>query len=332
MIRKFTILGLFLFVQCSLSFAAEELSTLKDVHSALYGNDLKQPSADSWLGKYLKATKAATVWKRFLKAPPGSVVPASEFGAPRLVISVSRATFAEFQKNFVNKNMLYQIHYPQAGSLNYGHTGYKENILQRDAAFFFGNYPTNTLLIPVVLKESEANRASVYFSMMGTTLRAFLTQPWLLTSRSGKSYMPENIFNGCTHWFGDMPIGDKIVSTYELPSGDVDGSHPATQKIVAFDRTNLIAQLKAYGMPPDEKDLKNIETLKKVWSSPGHQMLGEMIDPLAHRRGEYANPGWLAHSLLGSASVQRVPIAFRLVDDARAMVSADSIPFQTAPH
>ncbi len=331
MTRLFTLLALFISVPLSQSFAAE-LATLQDVQTALYGKDLKRPSPESWLGKYLKATKASAVWKRFLKAPPGSVVPPSELGEPRLVISLSRETFAEFQKNFVNKHMLYQIHYPNAGSLVSSHTGYKANQLQLDADTFFQRYRNDTLVIPILLKEFEADRASLYFSLFGSSVQSFLTQPWLLVSRTGQSYMPANVFNGCTHWFGDLPIGDKIVTTYEIPSGDVDGSHPLVQKIVSFDKKSVIEQMKKYGYSVEEKDLKDIDRLKKVWSSPGHQMLGEMMDPLAHRRGEYANPGWLAHSLLGSASVQRVPIAFRIVDDAKVKVPAESIPFQTSPH
>jgi hypothetical protein len=67
--------------------------------------------------------------------------------------------------------------------------------------------------------------------------------------------------------------------------------------------------------------------LNRVWKIPGNQMLAETIGQQgAFLRGEFANPGWLITTLMGSVTTERVPVVFVSRADHRAPIRANFKP------
>ena len=157
-----------------------------------------------------------------------------------------------------------------------------------------------------MLSTREGSRAAQYFRLGATEQQTALT-PWNLPG-----YCATGGYSSCTHWVGNIPLGDRMVWEYKFP-GYVDTyasnrvpptADPRVQVLAPYDSANPLA--------------------RRVWKVPGNEQLADALGlQAANLRGEFANPGWVAHSLTGSASVDRVPVVFLVVPDARAAISAD---------
>src|SRR5690606_16617256 len=106
----------------------------------------------------------------------------------------------------------------------------------------------------------------------------------------------------CTHWIGNIPIGDKKVSSYSFPgnvdehAGNARGTGPQRQKLKPYDYPNPLMQL--------------------VWQVPGNEQLADVLG--VHRSkmsGELAKSGWVLHTLAGAVGRDRVPVVFYFVSN-----------------
>ena len=301
------VLGLAMAMFQGLAFA-EDL-TLDQVQKDLHGGDLTRPSPDSLIGKYLAETGASTVVRKFANAPVGNEIPKYALSEDRLVVAVSENTFPVFKKYFSSMNMMYQVYEPNDMKLTVGFEGKRgtEGMNRDDMTFTV----SGTLMIPILLDSQEGARARNFFKLADKNSR-YAANPWFLRSANNEPYSAMSAFMGCTHWFGGMPIGNNTVDAFNFPHGDEDptGDKPNTKKLVDY----VVPE----AFSPEMKQL-----IRDVWTVPGHQQLGEILAPSSFRRGEFANPGWVAYTLTGTVKTDRIPVIFLLVDDEKAPLPAD---------
>lgn len=295
----------------SLRRALGEL-TLQESQELFHGPSSLRPSEESLLGRYLRETGAATVERRFPTGPGG------ELGPPRLVVAVSAESFPRYLALVGNNpHALIQLHGPNAGHLYVAHGGRAGDYARLSTEY---RLPSEGALLPhVVLKSSEAQRVDQFFRL-GAMEKSVASEPWRLPG-----YCAPGAYDGCSHWFGNIPIGDHRVGEYAFP-GAVDDS--ANHRLPS-DPAARVSRLENYLNPRlGEMDprMKNevLTLVRRVWTVPGREQLA---DVLGLRRqnlaAEFANPGWLAHVLTGSAPVERVPFVFLVTADHRAPLAGD---------
>lgn len=278
--------------------------SLDEVGELYYGADPLNPSKGSLLRQYLDNTGASAIAKSFSNGPDKG----DTFGPERLVVAVSADTFAEYQRLFVRLDNLAPI----------GHAGIIQNGEMRGWHTGGMRLPGPGNILPtVLLKTTEAQRAEQYFKMMVLARTNGLgwqywnnpmMQPWMLNNYCTQA----GGYSCCTHWIGNMPLGDELVSSYTFPprvDNNPNGVVPAP----------IVAALKPY-------EHANA-MVKRIWSTPGHQQFGEMIGQgEANARGDMASPGWVITTLIGPTAVERVPVVFYFVADHKAPLKASLIP------
>ncbi len=296
-----------LLVSTGSAFATEDL-TLDQVQKRLHGGDVTKPAPDSEVGKYLAETGASWVVRKFENAPVGNEIPKYALGEEKLVVAVSEATFEAFKKHFTSQNYMYQFYEPNDMKLTVAFEGKRgtEGMLRDDLIYTI----PGTLMIPILLDSQEGARAKQFFTLAGMDSRD-AASPWRLRNEKNEPYSAMSSFLGCTHWFGGIPIGNDTVDAYVFPHGEDDenGLKPNTKKLTDFVTPGMNEELS--------------KLLHQVWTVPGHKQLGEILKPDAFRRGEFANTGWVAYTLLGSVKTDRVPVVFLLVEDEKAPLAAD---------
>lgn len=270
---------------------------LQEVQLHFHGGKPLQPTADSLVGRYLHESGAATTVRSFSLGPekPGQV------GPERLVVAVSESSLPAFLKYFGGAEGFtvfghaLMVHEGRVVSYHHAGTPFRMPKLDHD-----------NILPWVLLKSSEGRRLRQYLDLnargAGTGYYDVAKEPW--SHLPNYCSMPGYWRQNCTHWIGNMPIGDERVLSYRFPSA---------QSGVAIQ-----AELRPFesGDP----------LVKRVWKSPGNKQFGELVG-LGEQNidSELANPGWVMVSLSGPASVERVPVVFHLVHDHRAPISPDFV-------
>lgn len=318
---------------------------------------IRNPSKASLVGQFLEQSKKllegkepSTLVSSFKKAPNGS-----ETGDARLFIAVDGRNAALAQQLFgENPHLLIHDHEPQQGTLQLMHMGYQISYAQRDrrgnmaGAYrytrethdesiygndFQPNYGNNvnvgSILPLMVLSTTEASRASNYFELGTKTNNARTKYPWSLKEKDGETvenYCRPGGYTSCTHWVGEMAIGDKLVDRYSFP-GNYD-SHagqedPSTRNQRAI-RTGPVGTYTHFEKPYEERmqaigESSRVDRLTRmVWKeNKGNMQLWEMLNakgPLS--KGEFANPGWVLYTLIGHAPVERVPVVLVYTENA----------------
>lgn len=302
--------------------------SLEDTAQLLHGGNPLAPHPESLLGRYIGETQAATVVRRFPRDTNYNDLVSPE----RLVVAVSPQTLDAFRRLLASRPEIFgQLHTPEQGTLLVyflGRTGTYASLSQ-DFRF-----PTvGTMLPAILLSSTEGARLNQYFNL-GTFFRedSILAQhPWLT------GFCLPSGYSSCTHWIGNMPIGDRRVSQYTLP-GRVDqyASNALLADPVA-DRAPRVSQLTPFQYNFRARDNVTLSDgrvldsaakarfLSRVWQTPDApeqfaNMLGLGEQNLA---GEFANPGWVALSVLGGAPVERAPVVFVFVDNHTAPLAND---------
>lgn len=273
-----------------------ELS-LRETRELFYGTLLATPSKESLVGQYLEKTGASA---RLMRLP---VEPKSEtMGPERLIVSVSAESFAEF-----SALILSNPHYMSV----VGHAAIMHNGLYFPNE---GGKGLKRIRIPnmnhpmpfLILKTSEAERLTQYMKLAST--KEFegwhdgLKRPW-----DNEGYCARGGYTDCTHWVGNIPIGDKLVTEYKFPPNyEVPGDHtPRVQTLKPF----------------ESRDSKT-EKLARVWKVPGHEQLASVIgQEKANVEGNLASPGSLINTLVAQTDTDRVPIVFLVVEDHKTPIS-----------
>lgn len=268
--------------------------TLAETHQLFYGNDINNPSIDSLIGKYIQETGAQMRMVQFPKTPRGS-----EMGPAKMVIAVSNSSFETFKELILNNR-----HYMSV----VGHA----NVLHNGSFYSFGGqkseirFPGNLAPVPLlIVKTTESQRLNRYMEL--TTDRRYtdwygqnpLKKPWYL-----ESYCARGGYECCTHWLGNIPIGDKRVKEYSFPPREHnDENGPRVQPLQQYEVTD------------------SLKDLSLVWKSPGHQQLSHVIgQKQANDVGEMASPGYVIHTLIGPTKAERVPVVFWMTDNHKAEI------------
>jgi hypothetical protein len=280
---------------------AGELS-LEDLRLAFTGPNSLKPSAESWLGQYIDRTGAQVLVRRFSKGLGRAL------GDEKLVVAVSPQSFQDFLDLIAKRrHFLFHIHTPSQGTLALGFEGQ------------FGHYanlsspmraPTMGTLMPgILLSSTESERARLYFQLGAGQRGGAALTPWTL-----EDYCATGGYSSCTHWFGNIPVGDKKVTEYSFPGFIDEHASNSISSDKRVDKKPRVKKLRPYstqGMDSGQADL-----LKRVWKVPGNEQLADVLGlKRANLAGEFANPGWVAHSLLGGTDLERIPVVFWVVDD-----------------
>jgi hypothetical protein len=302
---------------------------LDEANELLHGGNPLRPTPDSRIGKFLAETGAASRAMAFPKGPRSQ-----SKGAKRLVVALDSSTEAAYKKHFADILFFTHVHSPQQGTLQVMH-----ELKVGSYARFQNDFrmPSPGALLPMAVLNSREGQRMAQYARMGQINEAnrFAQQPWQLSG-----YCATGGYSSCTHWVGNIPIGDRMVRAYEFP-GYVDDYADALPGETRHSRAPRVQDLRRYNLDlvasnfqGSAADRLRLERLvKRVWKAPeGSEQLADAFGlRAANLAGELANPGYVAYSLIGKASQERVPVVFLTVDDARRAIPA-SIDLQIDAH
>ncbi len=159
----------------------------------------------------------------------------------------------------------------------------------------------------IIMSSTEGARADRYFQFFERE-RENAKNPWNLVDEKDRTYCARGGYQNCTHWFMQLPVGDKEVRSYTFP-GSVDAYGDGQGK--SSRRGSLSAH-------------NGGDFAKEVWTAPGHEMLADLVGlRSSHLRGELANPGWLLITLTGVAKNDRVPVVFYVTSDHQQKIPSN---------
>lgn len=275
--------------------------SLEEARRMYIGEKLGEIAPNSLIGKYVKATGAQS---RVMRLP--ITAGSSQLGPEKLIVAVSASSFDAFKKILDSENYISIVGHnaviksPQV----YDVWGNKSNVRLPSVG---------TPLPMLVLKTSEMHRMSRYLDL--ATSGQFpqwnheLKEPWRISN-----YCEPGGFSCCTHWIGNVPIGDTLVSEYVFPGGE-DYVY-SNGRYTVKPKPQVKAELKEWTAQNAKQKL-----LTSVWKVPGNMQLSEVIgQKAANGRGEFASPGWVIRTLMGPTKSARVPVVFYVVDDHRAAI------------
>ena len=304
--------------------------TRDEVQLLLHGGNINKPSPDSLLGQYLKESGATPIRRGF---PSGSGE-RSPKGKPKTVVS-AKITEKLFQKYFSHPEFLFHVHQPSQGTLLFLHDGRTGTYAKYTASKLrTSQIREGTLLPMIILSSKEAERARLYFSLgilrpNGQTIAQY---PWSL-----KDYCATGGYTSCTHWFGEMPLGEDLVKEYRFPgnadryAGNAPSSSPQQKELspYSFNRPdpksinlNDFGKRSPLGAISDDKALVSEMLVRSVWKAPGNMQMWQMLNVRdSLDEGELANPGWVLRVLTGKTKADRVPLVFRFGDSHKKLNS-----------
>ena len=259
--------------------------TLEEIRTRYIGESIEKIAPESLVGKYLAETGARSKIIRVPLVQGGEVL-----GPAKLLVAVGPESFAQLQALLNSENYVTVM----------GHA----NVLHRNKFWSCGGGATRELNLPnlgtplplLLLSTTESARLHRY--LIGTS-SAFgwvnpLKQPWQLPG-----YCAKGGYSCCTHWIGNIPIGDKLVDEYKFPGYDRPADEAKIQALAPYE-----------GGTPE---------LRKIWKVPGHEQLASAIGLEENNLvGEFASPGWVIQTLMAAASAERVPVILVSTADHRA--------------
>lgn len=300
--------------------------SVDEVALLFHGGSPLDPTPSSLVGQYLAKTQNTKVVRTFNStriSGNNNMQPATKTGPQgpeRLVVGISAADMDTYQKLFQRHEFLIHFHTPSQGTLQLLHDGnlltYSTYNSRLDRRYF----SQGTLLPHVLLSTDEAERLSIVFKGSTEILQAgggsLGRHPWEING-----YCARGGYTSCTHWIGNLPIGEKRVNEYVFPgnadqyAGAAGGRGPQKQILQELTDARIQEMFTARGMNNLTKVQKTKITklLRQIWKSPGHEQFSSLLGPVefeAAKYGEYANPGYVAIRLLGNVDSRRVPIVF----------------------
>lgn len=280
--------------------------TLSELQTLIHGGDPLNPTPESLLGQYIARTQSATLVRQFPQGPN-----ATTLGSPKLAIALSAQSWPVYIELFGIPNFLIHVHDPMQGTL---HLGFNKK---------YGNYANlasdlrfpriGSILPHALFSSTEAERMNLFLIASRMGFYSENQFPWSLVDDQNRNYCARGGYNSCTHWVGNMPIGDRRVDAYSLPgrvdqyASNLDQSHdasPKTQSLIPHHHKARIVQL--------------------VWKTPGHEQFADVMGLNAQNlAGELANPGYVAFSLIGHTTAERVPFVFVAVENHQTPLTPD---------
>ena len=292
------------------AFGDMEFSEVKMLY---YGADFRTPSPDSLLGQYLAESGAKTLVRTFRLSPR-----TEEQGPPRLVVALSAASFESYKKFFTRYDMV--------SIIGHAHMIQNSKLTSYNYRFSEMRLPSPGNILPgVLLKTTEGQRMDQFFRLIQKSAGGNgnwnnpVMMPWTLDN-----YCATGAFVNCTHWIGNMPIGDDLVTQYILP-GATDGyasNHISKNPIV--DAAPRVRELIAH---------KSADPLmQRVYRVPGNKQFSDVLGQSeGNGRGDFANPGWVIQTLIGPTTNDRVPVVFYIVPDHQSPIRENFVPEFEAP-
>lgn len=332
--------------------------TAKESLQALIGkNGIDDIDPDSLVGRYLKQVSSrrkkevSTFKGRFLKGPGYD----GHGTAEKLYISVDEGSVKDLAEVIgANPHLLLHNHTPEQGTLEMYHQQTKlsysgsnrdETSLAQLNSWNGDAKPQSGTIWPVIaLSSIEASNAKNYFDL-GHLEQKYAKYPWGYRQLKetdfdivDEGYCAHGGYTSCTHWIGEMPIGEKLVSKYSVPGNTNDGhTDDANDRFYANPkklRTQAIGTYNTFLTPEGEHlvigQVKRVDRLARmVWKeNQGHEQLWSMIgDSRAQglAKGEWANPGWVLYSLLNRTKQERVPVVFIMRKSATAPLTQEDL-------
>ncbi len=267
---------------------------------------------DSLIGKYIAESGASV---KLMDVP--DMNKQRKYSEKKLFVAVSAESFPLFAKLFSARTFMSSLGH---GAVLQGQkvTDVWGNVSDLRAMSEFTPLPM------VILKPSEGERLHRYVSAALNPRYSnwdnALKQPWRLMSKDGKSYVEKGGYSCCTNYWGNIPIGDKLVDSYALPLvreyGDVPGG---------------VRQPVKYSKLQKWEDAEE-SALKHIWTVPGHQQLSDVLGHLERNvNGEFASPGWVIQTLMGEVSTERAPVIFIFMKNHKSDIPASPALHYEAP-
>jgi hypothetical protein len=293
--------------------------TVQETNLLLHGGNPQQPTADSLIGKYIAETGAQTVVRTFgqnlvNRAPD----PNGPQGEARLVVAVGPNSLEVFKKYFNRPELMYHAHGRGQGTLYVSHLGQSGSYSQVQRSGADTRLSDGAIWPTIVMSTSEGGRARAYFDIAVSGSQASKT-PWSL-----EGYCAKGGYSSCTHWWGEMPIGDRRVNELVFP-GKID-QYASTSisndpVIDAQPRRQPLAQYQIPANTPRDAARR----INRLFTYPqAGEQLAVMVGTEAQLvAGEWANPGYVAVSLVSRSTTERVPVVFYNVQDHRTPIQAN---------
>ncbi len=260
-------------------------------------------------------------------------------GEEKLFVSVDRNTISSLEKVIgANPHLFMHQHTPNQGTLYMRYKGRMNSYARYGSETKFDMSPrgmhdynnsVNTIIPAMVLSGVEASNVNNYFQL-GALENKFAKYPWgfKYKDRSTKeieSYCKAGGYSSCTHWIGEMPVGEKLVDSYSVPgqadehaygSGDTS-KELRTQDVGKYNYFTSNSVTEAIGNTKRPHRLARL-----VWlEGQGHEQLWSVVgdkNARALSKGEWANPGWVLYSFLSRTKQDRVPVVFIIREDSQA--------------
>lgn len=300
-------------------------NTLAETAVMFHGGNALAPTADSALGKFLAKHTPATVVRKFKHGEP---VYQGE-GPDKLVVAIDSNSLADFVALMKDEHLFAHYHTPNQGTLYVLHQD-KLFSYNGSAGFFseksanFGESQMEMLFPTMLMSSTESQRLTQYLSALSNEQLTYYAQhPWRLTG-----YCATGGYNSCTHWFGNIPLGDEKVTAYTFPGNFDDAAGNAPRLEGGADKLPRTQDLVAHNFPATTNLTENNkELISRVWKTPGNKQLSYLMGlGKAQERGELANPGWVAQVLLSRTKADRSPVVFIFTPNAKEALAADFIP------
>jgi hypothetical protein len=258
------------------------------------------PETDGDVDGYLTESGAESDYRSF-QVQPGS--PAR--GEPRLVIKVSPASYPLYLKYFNHRHILENIAVPNNQAYNV--VRWRNETFLGAAAAAFPAF--ETIGLPILISESEAINVHKALYIIQRYFKANYLGYQYPYHVPGYGFPDLSHYRNCAAWLGLLMIGDQLCTQIVGP-GNVEPNTPPGPPIVG----NLTPyQVPAEIVPEDQ------ELFREVFSVPGHQPLWEALG-FSLAEGDFTASGWFAHTLLGRAPLQRLPIVVYYTQDHRTPI------------
>ncbi|MFZ4715855.1 MAG: hypothetical protein ACOYL6_19185, partial [Bacteriovoracaceae bacterium] len=243
----------------------------------------------------------------------------------KLVVAVDATMIEDLKLLMEDEHLFMHLHQPNQGTLFVGHEGksYSYSSGANDASRFLTRL--GTIVPTIFLSSTEAQRMAQYMKGLNNqNVYTLVQKPWLTNT-----YCAVGGYSSCTHWVGNIPIGDEVVNAYTFP-GRVD--EYATNVInpnPELDKLPRTKDLAPYEFPENFNRLTEDDRalVRRIWKVPGNQQLAYALGiGKANEYGQLANPGWVAHVFTSRIKVNRSPVIFYVVPDAKVPIAPDFNP------
>ncbi|MFZ4715856.1 MAG: hypothetical protein ACOYL6_19190, partial [Bacteriovoracaceae bacterium] len=245
------------------------------------------------------------------------------FGQEKLVVAVDATMMEDLKLIMADEHLFSHLHQPRQGTLRIGHAG--KSFYYGPGSYELDQYLSQGSIVPTVfLSSTEAQRMGQYMEGLANQNTFTLVQkPWL-----SNGYCAVGGYTSCTHWVGNIPIGDEVVNAYTFPGKVDEYANNRINPDPELDKLPRTQDLAPYEFPENYRLTEEDKALiKRIWKVPGNQQFAYSLGiGKANEYGQLANPGWVAHVFTSRIKVNRSPVIFFIVPNAKVPIAPDFDP------